>query len=98
VLAGCSFAPNAASRQRSYSAAALFHDLDGQTFHRFDDLIDEVLALMNAHLSDFPVGYTYRDAIALAEIRGWLAASADGRSVSVACQRTAETQLPALAA
>ena len=43
---------------------------------------------MNSHLSEFPAGYRYEDALALAEARGWLDASADGRAVTVVCPET----------
>lgn len=78
----------ATSRHRRYDVTALFEVLDGQTFHHYDDLVDAVLALMNTNLSEFPVSYSYRDAMVLAERRGWLNTGDNGRSVTVACGTT----------
>jgi hypothetical protein len=83
---------------RRYSVTALFQALDGRTFHHYDDLIDSVLGLLNAHLTEFPSDYGYRDALAYAEAQGWLAAAADGRSVTVMCSAAFEAELAAMAA
>jgi len=71
-----------------YSASQLFRQLDGCHFNRFGDLQDAVQVLFSQHLADFPVGYGYRDAIRLAERRGWLTPENSGVSVHV-------NQLPA---
>jgi len=77
--------PDDAVSVRRYSVAALFCELDGQSFSTFEELVDAVLALMNAHLTEFPVGYGYRDALLLARERGWLSVSQEGRAVTVTC-------------
>jgi hypothetical protein len=82
---------------RGYSATALFCELDGQSFSHYENLVDRVLELMNAHLREFPVGYGHREALALARERGWLSVSPDGRSVTVLCGTPAETSVAALA-
>jgi hypothetical protein len=71
------------SPDRTYSVAALFHELDGRRFSQYDVLIDAILTLMNEHLADMPIGYGYADALALAQERDWLAVGADGCSVTI---------------
>jgi hypothetical protein len=76
----------------------MFRELDGRTFHRFDDLVDEVLTRMNLSLGDFPVGYGYRDAIGMARRRGWLMTTNGGRTVTVHCGASAGADAARLAA
>ena len=55
-----------------FSARDLFNQLAGQEFGDHKLLEQAVVSMFDDHLTDFPPGYTYRNAIDWAERQGWL--------------------------
>lgn len=55
-----------------FSVRDLFNQLAGQEFGDHKLFEQAVVSVFNAHLDDFPPGYSYRSAISWAETNGWL--------------------------
>jgi hypothetical protein len=63
---------------KPYSTEDLFREMDGKSYRSYSEFEQEVIALFNEHLWDFPPHYSYRDAITWADRNGWLRPG-DGR-------------------
>jgi hypothetical protein len=57
---------------QTVSLEDLFRDLDGQEFETRRALEEAVVEVFNRHISAFPVGFTYEDALEGARTHGWL--------------------------
>jgi hypothetical protein len=61
----------------------LFQDLDGQHFETRQTLEAAVIDVFNRHVTELPVGYSYKDAIEGARAQGWLRITGGGHGVKV---------------
>jgi hypothetical protein len=52
--------------------ADLFSALEGQHFANRQEFEEAVVENLNRHITELPVGYSYKDAIDGARSRGWL--------------------------
>ena len=50
----------------------LFAGLNGEKYGNRQDLEEAVLDVVNSHLGELPIGFSYRDAIDGARREGWL--------------------------
>jgi|HubBroStandDraft_1064217.scaffolds.fasta_scaffold179840_3 hypothetical protein len=60
----------------------LFNDLEGRHFASRQELEGAVLEIFNRHVTELPIGYSYKDAIEGARSNGWLDAD-NGQGVTV---------------
>ncbi len=66
------------------SLADLFREMDGREFETRQELEHAVVEVFNRHISAFPVGFTYEDALEAARAFGWLDVSGfEGHGVRV---------------
>lgn len=62
----------------------LFVELNGKHFETRMDLEAAVVEVFNRHITELPVGYSYKDAIEGARVEGWLQTNGGGHGVRVA--------------
>ncbi len=68
---------------KPYTTEDLFRELDGERYPSYRAFEEQVIALFNEHLWDFPSHYSYRDAITWADRHEWLRPSENGFAVDM---------------
>ena len=61
----------------------LFSELSGAQFDGRTQLEEAVVVVVNKHVGELPIGFSYRDAIEAARNAGWLAVTDAGLQVHV---------------
>jgi hypothetical protein len=61
----------------------IFRQMEGESYETRQELEAAVLEVFNRHIADFPVGYTYKDAIEGARSLEWLRTTPPGQGVKV---------------
>ncbi len=54
----------------------ILHDLEGQEFRSYRELLDAVRKVFNQHVLEFPPGYTHLDVLEYGQKNNWI----EGRS------------------